>query len=343
MAEAKFKPQYRRLLFIDEELRRGAYPNCRTLAAGWEVSPRTIQRDLDYLKYELGAPIEYDAVRHGFRYTDPAWFLPSIVLSEGDILGLLIGTQAAAMYRGTPIAEELRAIYRKLAALLPERISLPAELVCDRVSFVGPPARRIDPETWKCLLRGLMTVREVDVEYRAAHDGAARARTLRPYHLLNLEGEWYVLARDPAAQGVRQFAVSRIRSARLTARRFEVPAAFDAQALVHDRFGKTLHGGTRRMQRVRLRFAPEVAGYVEEKSWHAEQRLRRGRDGSLTLELPVPELRDLVPWILGFGALVEVLGPAALRRRLADEHAAAARLYRPRRGRRRTSSPRTRP
>ncbi len=78
MSAPKFKPQYRRLLFIDGEIRKGKYPNCTGLAREWEVSPRTVQRDIDYLRWELGAPMEYDAIRHGFHYTDRSWFLPSV-------------------------------------------------------------------------------------------------------------------------------------------------------------------------------------------------------------------------------------------------------------------------
>jgi len=56
---AKFKPQFRRLLFIDRTIRDGRYPSAATLAREWEVSAKTIQRDIEYLKWELDAP------RHG--------------------------------------------------------------------------------------------------------------------------------------------------------------------------------------------------------------------------------------------------------------------------------------
>ena len=68
---AKAKPQLLRLVFIDERIstgmRTGRYPNCRTLAAAYEgVSAKTIQRDLDYMKWQLGAPLAYDADANGY-------------------------------------------------------------------------------------------------------------------------------------------------------------------------------------------------------------------------------------------------------------------------------------
>jgi len=52
----KFKPQYRRLMFIDRKVREGKYPNCAKMGQEWEVSSKTIQRDIDYMRDELDAP-----------------------------------------------------------------------------------------------------------------------------------------------------------------------------------------------------------------------------------------------------------------------------------------------
>ena len=79
---SKFKPQHRRLLFIDRKIKSKSYPNCTSLAAEWEVSPKTIQRDLDYIQDELDAPIKYDSVRHGYYYTEDNFSLPAINISD---------------------------------------------------------------------------------------------------------------------------------------------------------------------------------------------------------------------------------------------------------------------
>ena len=89
------RPLLRRLLSIDSKIREGKMPNCTSLARDEEVSRRTILRDLDYLRDQLGAPIEYDPIKKGFRYSSPDWFMPAVRLSEGELLGLLVGTKAA--------------------------------------------------------------------------------------------------------------------------------------------------------------------------------------------------------------------------------------------------------
>ncbi len=91
---AKFKPQYRRLIFIDQKIRQGMQvgrlPNCSSLAEEWEVSRKTIQRDLEYLRDELNAPLEYDAIQHGYYYTEENFRLPAIRIRQSDLFAICI-------------------------------------------------------------------------------------------------------------------------------------------------------------------------------------------------------------------------------------------------------------
>ncbi len=322
---SRFKPQYRRLLFIDRKLRSGAYPNCSSLAADWEVSARTIQRDLDYLRDELEAPIAYDAERRGFYYEDPSWFLPSVILSEGDLVALLIGQQALQMYEGTPVAEELKRIYAKLAEWLPESISVGPEFVESRFSFLHPPARSIAPEIWRQILRSLLHQRELEISYRSPASQTAKPHRIHPYHVVNAEGDWYLLAREVRWDDITQFAISRVVSARITEARFEVPADFDAVAVCKSRFGRYLHTRGGKVVRVRLLVEPTLAHYVSEKVWHPEQRLKRRRDGRVELSIPVLETRDIEAWVLSLGEHVKVLSPSGLAEQVRRRHRLAAR------------------
>jgi predicted DNA-binding transcriptional regulator YafY len=77
-----------------------------------------------------------------------------------------------------------------------------------------------------------------------------------------------------------------------------------------------------------LKFTPEAARWVSAQNWHPKQRVRVEKDGSYILEVPYAEDRELVMEILRYGADVEVLEPAALRRRVADSLRQAAQRYR---------------
>ena len=323
---AKFKPQYRRLLYIDRKIREGRFPNCSSLAEAWETSTRTILRDLDYLKDELGAPIEYDSVKHGFVYADPSWFLPSVMLSEGDLLALLIGQQAMSMYRGTPMAREIERIYAKLAELLPDKIAIGPEFIQAKFSFFNPPSRPIDPAIWRVVLRALMHCAVLEIDYRSPAAPAPKPHVVRPYHIVNLEGEWYLLGHEERWDDLRQFAMSRIRGARALERTFRLPPDFDPAQVMQHRFGRYLHANEQATPiPVRLLVEPMLAHYVSEKTWHPRQKLTPRPAGRVELEVPVADARDIEPWVLSLGEHVRVLAPKDLRDRVRERHRKAGR------------------
>jgi len=101
--------------------------------------------------------------------------------------------------------------------------------------------------------------------------------------------------------------------------RFSHPAGYDPAAEFKGRLG--VWGG--RAEPVKLRFAPEVAHLVLERSWPGDAVTERGDDGSVVLRMNVARTPELLSFVMSFGATAEVLGPADLR---AEVAAAAARM-----------------
>ncbi len=69
-----------RLLLIDKAIRSGKFPNANKLASIAEVNPRTIHRDIEYMRDMYGAPIEYDSYKRGFYYTEDNFFMRGVVV-----------------------------------------------------------------------------------------------------------------------------------------------------------------------------------------------------------------------------------------------------------------------
>jgi proteasome accessory factor B len=311
------KSQFGRLLELDRRIRDGKYPNCLTFAADWEVSQKTIQRDIDYLRDMLGAPIEYDREKKGFYYAEPSWFLPALNVSEGDLLAILIAERAAEAYRGTPVAEELERVFRRLADMLPEKISLRPELAFTQFSFTAPPSRPIDEDVWACVVRGLMTQRRVRMKYRSFEAPKATDRLLSPYHMANMQGEWYVFGAADDDPEVRQYALARIESAALTPHAFIPPPDFDPKKLLRRTFGRMAVG--EKCHKVRLLFDKSVAEWVTEREWHPGQRVVCRRNGDIELSFEAYGLLEIQRWVLAWGSDVRVLAPEELERAVREE------------------------
>ena len=72
-----------RIQWLHKKLTMGSSPNAQRLAERFKISHRQAQRDLDYLRRELGAPIAYDNSRKGFYYTE-SFSLPLLITSDND-------------------------------------------------------------------------------------------------------------------------------------------------------------------------------------------------------------------------------------------------------------------
>lgn len=316
------KTQFARIMELDRRIRGGRYPNCLTFAREWEVSDKTVQRDIDYLRYQLNAPIAYDRKHKGYHYTDENWFLPALNLSEGDLLALLVGTRALAAYRGTPIAERLERVFDKIAELLPEQSPIRPELIFQHFSFTGPPAKPVDEDTWIAVVRGLTNRRSLRISYRSFDADTAKERVVDPYHVVNLAGEWYILARCRAAEKVLQLSIARIEAADLTDEAFDIPPDFDARDLLSRTFGRFVLA--EKTYRVRLRFDTAVASWILEKQWHPHQETRTLKNGSVEISFEAGGLYEVFRWVMAWGRHCRVIAPKALKDMVAEEVAAMA-------------------
>ncbi|MBQ9131883.1 MAG: hypothetical protein IJX62_05380 [Clostridia bacterium] len=74
-----------RIQWLHKKIALNSYPNAQRLAERFGISHRQAQRDLDYLRRELEAPIAYDNRRKGFYYTAP-FTLPLLLTSDNDEL-----------------------------------------------------------------------------------------------------------------------------------------------------------------------------------------------------------------------------------------------------------------
>jgi predicted DNA-binding transcriptional regulator YafY len=67
------RPLMRRMQAIDQALRAQRWATDKTLATDLEVEPRTIRRDLEFMRVEHHASIVFDRARRGYYYADPTF------------------------------------------------------------------------------------------------------------------------------------------------------------------------------------------------------------------------------------------------------------------------------
>jgi predicted DNA-binding transcriptional regulator YafY len=117
---AEEKVRVNRILMIDEEIRSGAYPSVDKLAHRSEVTNRTIERDIEYLRDMYQAPIEYDRQKHGYYYSESNFFIKSGILTEGELFSIALFDRLLEQYRNTLIETAFRLIFKKIVQSMSE-------------------------------------------------------------------------------------------------------------------------------------------------------------------------------------------------------------------------------
>ncbi len=115
-AELRSRPPLERMLRIHELLKDGRTPGVGELARRLEVSGKTVQRDVEFMRERLKLPVSYSRTHSGYRYTEPAAGFPSLQVTEGEVVALLVAQKALEQYRGTRFEDTLRSAFAKLTA-----------------------------------------------------------------------------------------------------------------------------------------------------------------------------------------------------------------------------------
>ncbi len=145
------RPPLARIMIIDQAIRTGDWPNATTLAHRLEVDPRTIRRDLTYMRDQLKAPLEYDSTHNGYHYTEPTFRLPYISITEGELVALMLAQRLLRQYRGTPFEQDLQRSFTKLVDQLPDPVSVNLDVIADCLAVMPAVQTEYDPATFAAL------------------------------------------------------------------------------------------------------------------------------------------------------------------------------------------------
>ncbi|MGC9083043.1 MAG: helix-turn-helix transcriptional regulator [Anaerolineae bacterium] len=309
------------LEIIQQIATRPHYWSRRTLADYHEISERMIQKDLELIRQRLGLSLRHE---DGTYYFERLPRLPTATYSFSEALALLAAARAAQAIPGINSAELAAAIAR-LESLFPSEMS---RLVRDALETLPRRAIRAHRQEMLALLhRALAERRQVRIRYvTASRSGEVTERVVEPYHIMPYGRSWHLIAYDHLRQEVLQFKIDRVQEAELLETTYRVPSDFDLDAYLGDAWG-VMRGAAGKSERVVLLFEPEAGRWVAEEVWHKSQQSEILPDGRVQMTFYVGVTPEMVNWLLYYGSRVQVLEPAWLRERVAEEHRRAAGIY----------------
>lgn len=310
--------------YIERELRNHRYPNCAQIAAYFDVSSRSIQRDIDVMRDQLGAPIAFNRRRNGYCFTEH-W-----VFDLASIPGRTQSCLQSAMAGNHSRHEE---------SLLHGDASgqaggpAPARQPGISVNSLFEPPSLDQPDRGCCDQRILSQFEAAIVQrqivtfsYHSSLGDFVTERRVRPYrlHYDQSGGLWYLIACCEEHKKIRAFDISRVFDPVLTEDSFMLPSLFGILDYVDRLFH---HRNSTFPFDISVRFTPHQSRWIRLRKWHPSQKFEEHEDGSLTLSLTLSSLEAVKRWVMHFGAQAEVCQPRELRNMVKQEVTRMGKIY----------------
>jgi len=319
------KVKLTRIFMIDEAIRSGSFPSVAKLAKKSEVAKRTIERDIEYLRDIYQAPIEYDWEKRGYYYTEPNFFIKSVMLTEGELFSIALFDRLLEQYRNTPIESALRGIFAKIVKSMPERVTANTWFLSSHISIITDHQGNIDPKVFEEIFTALKTLRTITFEYRPLQKTTYMERTVNPYHAICQRGNWYFIGYCHDKKEARMFSFSRARNVKLTKNRFAIPADFDPDEYFDKAMG--VFASAKTAYTVELLAADTIGTYALERQWHDTQKVEQREDGSVFVQFTTTQIPEVLRWVLGQGHTVKALNPPELVEMVKDEAVKVREMY----------------
>jgi len=303
------RPPLQRMLHIHRAIQAGKYPNATALSRELDVSSKSIHRDLDFMRDRMQLPLEWDGSKFGYHYTEEVSAFPTLQITEGELFALVVAEKALQQYRGTSFERPLLSAFRKMEESLPDTISLNIFEIENAISFQTRAEPILDLQIFDMLARATAAHKQLELSYRKPGQKQTEQRVVDPYHLANINGEWFLFAYDHLRADIRTFVPARIKSMRHTGKTFSRPQKFSLEQRLRGSFGVQSGKGE---YEVVIRFAESAADYIREKKWHTSQQLKELKTGGVELRMKLSSLNEVERWILGWGGKARPLQPPEL-------------------------------
>lgn len=312
-----------RISEIDRQVRAGKCPTSRDLAHDLNVTERQIYLDRRAME-AMGAQIITHKKRGGWVYADPTFVLPTVWLSEGEILAFFLSVEIARATGNAGFSIPLDKVIAKIKNGLGELVSVDLNTLRDATNYALSPAARADAQTCFDLRRAGAARQKLRIHYYTAGRNEWNERVIHPYHLHFARGEWILFAFDENRQKVRCFNIARISRLDFLTEHFLQLPDFNAEDMCRSMLWA--EAGVQTFS-IAIRFDEYQTRYIKERTWHPDQILEALPDGASIVSFPASGLPEVARWVLGYGKHAEVLEPPELRAIMAAHIEEMARIY----------------
>lgn len=279
-------------------------------ALGYNVTDRTIRRDINSLSRSFSIH-ENNNIRP-VTYILQKTNLNNISMSFDELQAIRLIQELLRPYQHLDVGVNSEKLLQNILDSLPTNqrnwLQQASPLLQVNLSDLVNE-QDFDPAVKSTIQEAITNHTCIEVKYYSFHNNTIRLRTIEPHILEINEGCYHLWAYCHERCQMRDFRVSRILSAKITTDTF-IPKNDLLKTCLSNRFRNM---SSQESKLIKLKFSGISARLVKEYYFKRADKLEVCKDGTILFEMTVAITPDLIQWILGFGAEVEVLEPTNLR------------------------------
>lgn len=267
-----------------EKISRGQFPSFQEIKDylfehGFEIGDRTIQRDIEQIRFEFGIEIKYDRDKNGY-YID----------YENSL-------NTESFFRFLEIVNT--------AELLTESL-LESKDSLKHISFDTAGGLK-GIENLRPLLKAIKDNRKISFTHFNFHTEKSRKYTLKPYLLKEYQNRWYVVGIIGGISEFRTFGIDRIENLEIKTETFKPDKKLNPIEMFNKTIGLVYSENT--IQTIVLSFTPTQGKYIKTLPLHPTQKILIDDENECRISLEIIPNYELTQQILKYGASIKVIEP----------------------------------
>ena len=206
--------------------------NARQLAEKFDVSRRTIFRDLKVLE-KMEIPITWDrysgyGIMRGYK-------MPPIMFNSQELATIMVGLSFAKSQINKQLADDAKDVMLKIKNVLPAELkefmsSLQNRTIVDPYQHFG--LNKTKGGNWYLIASAISQEKRISFTYRAKNRNQDKDRKVDPYLLVFYQDHWNVIGQSHLRASIRNFRLERMDQINILDEKYRLKDDIDAEALI---------------------------------------------------------------------------------------------------------------
>lgn len=311
------KKQLVRLVRLVAQLKENRYPNCTSFSEemrrldldenlNLSCTPKTIARDINVLKNDFDAPIEFDASRNGYylRHHDWSFTCPQI-FDDSCMLSAVLGARVAEHIFPQPMQKQIRDAVNFL--LTNNNPSFLDTAQVDSLVVIPSNKAQINADVFMPLFYAWQNHVVCHIVYRDSK-GKDSERDFEPHALVFFDGVWYAKGFCHIRNEMRTLALARMQSVVPTGHHFKPDSKIVATANEEGIFDREI------VTDVIVHCDDYLAKIIQTRPLHIEQEVIPTSDSGCDIHVGEMTKFHLITWIMHQCGRARVIQPKSIHR-----------------------------